>query len=97
MKLKKSAIFAASIIVTAGLAGCGGNTNHESAAPVEIEQKNIKELVHDYSIRNIQEGSASIKSEQLIVKDNDGNESTYDLSNEDFFVSIAPYVNETHP
>src|SRR3954452_10602459 len=69
----------------------------ESDAPKTSETENIKELVHDYSAGNIEDQSASITSHQLLVTDSDGVELTYDLPEDDFFVSIAPYVDKTHP
>jgi hypothetical protein len=71
--------------------------NDESDAPKTSETENIKELVHNYSAGNIEDQSASITSHQLLVTDSDGVELTYDLPEDDFFVSIAPYVDKTHP
>ncbi|SHS41627.1 Uncharacterised protein [Mycobacteroides abscessus subsp. abscessus] len=85
MKLK---IYLAILLFFAVVVGCGKSEN-------EIEQ--IKELVSDYSLGKIKNESASITSEHLIVKKSDGDEEIYDLPEEEFFVSIAPYVNETHP
>ncbi|AOZ92419.1 CueP family metal-binding protein [Paenibacillus crassostreae] len=69
----------------------------ERNAPKENKTQNIKQLVHDYSVGNIKNQSASITSRQLIVTDSDENQLTYDLPDENFFVSIAPYVEKTHP
>lgn len=76
------------------LAGCNGG--EESAEP-EKQQENIKEMVSDYSTGKIKGHNASITSHELIVKDSEGEEQVYDISGEDFFVSIAPYENQTHP
>ncbi len=75
------------------LGACSNNSDETQPATTE----NIKELVHDYSVGNIKNQSASITSQQLIVTDSDESEVTYDLPEDEFFVSIAPYVNETHP
>ncbi|MCQ6276297.1 CueP family metal-binding protein [Bacillus sp. V3B] len=69
----------------------------ESNEPKESETQNIKELVHDYSVGNIKNESASITSQQLIVTDSGESQLTYDLPEDEFFVSIAPYVEKTHP
>ena len=58
---------------------------------------NVRELVSDYSSNKTKEEKASITSQELIVMNSDETEVVYDLSGEDFFVSIAPYVTETHP
>src|SRR5699024_5715029 len=41
--------------------------------------------------------SASITSKELIVTEKDDSESVYPLPENEFFVSIAPFINETHP
>ncbi len=56
----------------------------------------VKQLVEDYSLGKIQSQSASITSHQLIVTNSDKSQVTYDLPDEEFFVSIAPYVTGTH-
>lgn len=84
------------------LVACSGdstteeNNSKETVAQVGDTQ-DLKQLVQDYSLRKIETGSASITSKQLIVTDSDANEVVYDLPEDEFFVSIAPYINETHP
>jgi hypothetical protein len=56
----------------------------------------MKELVHHY-VENITDYTASITFTQLIITDSDDKESVYDLPKEEFFVSITPLINETHP
>ena len=94
MKLK---IFTVTILATIVLAACGKENINEVNSSKENETQNIKELVSEYSTRNLKAESASITSKQLIVTESDGSESVYDLPKNDFFVSIAPYINETHP
>ncbi len=85
------------LLATIMLAACsGGNTNEETSSK-KGETENIKELVHDYSTGKIKDHTASITSKQLIVTDSDESQLTYELPEDEFFVSIAPYVNETHP
>lgn len=93
MKLKMAII---ALIASVLLIGCNGNTNEESTAK-DNDVKDIKELVHDYSVGNIEDESASITSTQLIVTDDKEKETVYELPEDEFFVSIAPFVNETHP
>ncbi|WP_067726778.1 CueP family metal-binding protein [Oceanobacillus damuensis] len=59
--------------------------------------QDIKQLVNDYSLGNVTAEAASIDSEQLIVTESDSNELTYDLPEDEFFVSIAPFIEQTHP
>lgn len=76
------------------LTACGGG--EESTEP-EKQQENIKELVSDYSTGKNKDHNASITSHELTVADSEGDKQVYDISEEDFFVSIAPYENQTHP
>lgn len=69
----------------------------DSGQPLENEAQSMEELVHDYSVGNISAPNASITSHQLIVTEEDDNESTYELPEDEFFVSIAPYIEDTHP
>jgi len=62
------------------------------------EPGDIKELVHHYSTEEIVDENASITSEQLIVTNDEGEEeAVYDLPEDEFFVSIAPFKQQTHP
>ncbi|HLR22938.1 MAG TPA: CueP family metal-binding protein [Pseudogracilibacillus sp.] len=62
-----------------------------------VDTTDIKGLVHDYTVGNVEAASASITSTELVVTDENQNETTYDLPEDEFFVSIAPFLNETHP
>lgn len=90
MKLK---VFAMMLIIPIFLGACS-DTNDVTK---EFNETDIKTLVHDYSIGNITDQTASITSTQLIVTENNDNELTYDLPEDEFFVSIAPFISETHP
>lgn len=92
MKVK---ILAVTVLAAGILAACGGNNNSNTSQ--EKETIDIKELVQGYSSGSLKAESASITSEQLMVKDAEGKEQLYNLSGDEFFVSIAPYVNQTHP
>lgn len=110
MKMKfLTVLFLISIIT---LTGCvNDNTTTESKNNI-VEKENtaidnsdtsvnqtsdIKTLVNDYSSRNKTAQRASISSTTLTVTEEDGTESVIDVSKEDFFVSIAPYIENTHP
>lgn len=59
--------------------------------------EDIKEKVHEYSVGSFEDlVTASITSHELIVNDN-GKEASFDLPIDEFFVSIAPFVDYTHP
>lgn len=96
-------IFTATLLAVILLVGCSGETAVEDSAPI-IEQQNvysettnIKQLVQDYSGRKLDGETASITSTELIITDSEKNETVYDLPEDEFFVSIAPYENQTHP
>lgn len=71
------------------LAACQGESDEETT-------QDIKEKVHQYSVDSFDDETASITSHELIVTEN-GNEAAYELPEDEFFVSIAPFINETHP
>lgn len=85
------------LFIIAVLVGCGQADSNDEASLKEKDVENVKELVSDYSSNKTTDDTASITSQELIIKKSDDNEVVYDLSEEDFFVSIAPYINETHP
>ncbi|MBM7577833.1 CueP family metal-binding protein [Jeotgalibacillus terrae] len=92
MKFKSLlAILFASILLVA----CG-NEGSEEAASDSNDSINIKELVNDFSTREVSAEQASITGETLTITEEDGSEKIHDVSGEDFFVSIAPFVNQTH-
>ncbi|KAB8138026.1 hypothetical protein F9U64_06775 [Gracilibacillus oryzae] len=70
------------------VAACGESTS---------DTKDIKELVSSYSALNVEDVSASITSTELIVTESDKRQVSYKLPEEEFFVSIAPFINNTHP
>lgn len=65
--------------------------------PESLEGKDIKELVQYYSAGDFDNVSASITSHELIVTDQNGKEEVYPLPEDEFFVSIAPFYEQTHP
>ncbi|PZD97386.1 hypothetical protein DNH61_03300 [Paenibacillus sambharensis] len=71
--------------------------NSGSSGADHAGSEDITKLVADLSKGDIKAQSASIDSHQLIVINSDNTESTYELPKDEFFVSIAPYINDTHP
>lgn len=94
MKWKALAVPGA-IVIAVGvylLAGNAGESKNTS-----IEASDVKQMVHNLSTRQLAAESASITPKQLIVTDQNAKETTYDLPKDEFFLSIAPYINKTHP
>jgi len=93
----KRNIFAVIGLVAIILAVYAFMGNNESHVAVDHDDESLKALVHDYSVGNLKGQSASITSHQLIVTESDGQKETYDLPEDEFFVSIAPYYDQTRP
>ena len=77
------------------LSACSGNGAEKEAE--NLSKEDIKDLVHGYTVDELEAQNASITSTELIVTDDNEEETVYDLPEDEFFVSIAPFVNETHP
>ena len=60
------------------------------------QEIDIKEIIHDYSVGEFTDVSASITSDELIVTDQKNEKTIYELPEDEFFVSIAPYIDVTH-
>lgn len=80
------------ILMIGLLMGCQSENNEAKTN----DQVDIKQLVNDLTVRNIQPASASITSSELIVMDDNQEKTVYQLPKDEFFVSIAPFINFTH-
>ncbi|KRG13934.1 hypothetical protein ACA30_13485 [Virgibacillus soli] len=89
--MKKGLLVVMGLLLILIVAACSENT------PNKKEAQDIKKMVQDYSVGNSDNMSASITSEELIITDSNNKETTYDLPEDEFFVSIAPFINTTHP
>lgn len=89
--MRKGLLIALALFLSLVSAACN-NGNQESN---EAGSQNIKEKVHAYSVGTFEDTSASITSHELIVTQN-GNKTSYDLPEDEFFVSIAPFMETTH-
>lgn len=101
--MKKMIIGVAGLIIIAlgiyGFTVLNGNQDNTDSGSntAKTDAVEIKQLVADYSAGKLEAKSASINSRQLIVTNSDESQVTYDLPKDEFFVSIAPYFNQTHP
>ncbi|MUG45893.1 CueP family metal-binding protein [Paenibacillus woosongensis] len=89
-------LFFISMVTIIVLSGCVSQQSENNNGLIKSDV-DIKQLVSDYSSGNIEDQSASINSMQLIVTNQDNTQLTYALPEDEFFVSIAPYVEQTHP
>ncbi|AJS58788.1 CueP family metal-binding protein [Paenibacillus sp. IHBB 10380] len=92
---KKIVVATGVVVVAVGAYFLTGSV--EKKEPIKIDAQEIKQLVQEYSVGNIENLSASITSKQLIVTGGEVDPLTYDLPENEFFVSIAPYIEGTHP
>ncbi|MGW8956931.1 CueP family metal-binding protein [Paenibacillus sp. NPDC055715] len=94
--MKKITLIATGVVAVAiGTYLIAGNAQREEADTQGAS--NIKQLVHDFSTRKATAQSASITSSQLSVSEDGTTTKTYNLPDHEFFVSIAPYMKQTHP
>ena len=91
--MKRTPITIFLLIVVSLLAACGLN---DEKTMTEKETTNIKDLIKDFSTDKTKNQSVSIIPNELIVSSSDKKQEIYDISKEDFFMTIAPYINETH-
>ena len=73
------------------LSGC--NQSNQT----ELSTKELKQLVQDFTDRTLTAKSASITSTELIIEDENDKEVIHKLPEDEFFVSIAPFMTSTHP
>src|SRR5699024_1312101 len=71
----------------------GGETSNQAGGRFRTNGR--KDLGNDYNVGQLEPDSASITSHELVVEE-DNEELVYELPEEEFFVSIAPFINETH-
>src|SRR5699024_3682484 len=90
MKIRTIIFLALTMLV---LTACGGEDTSQSGG--SFRANDIKDLVNDYTVDNLEPYSASITYHELVVEE-DNEELVYELPEEEFFVSIAPFINETH-
>lgn len=87
--MRKKLMVGIGILILLLLTACNTNETKE-------EIKNIKEVVHDYTVGTFDNVSASITSHELIVTDEKQKQTRYELPEDEFFVSIAPFMEVTH-
>lgn len=80
------------LIMSVILTGCTDNSATE-----RFGSKDIKEIVYDYSVEETTDQLVYITPSQLVIKDIDDKEISYDVPKGEFLVSIAPFINQTHP
>jgi hypothetical protein len=71
--------------------------NKDKAETSSVVPTDIKQMVQDFSSGKSKAKTASITSTELKVVTENSKETIYSLPDDEFFVSIAPYVNQTHP
>lgn len=89
--MKKGLLIASALLLSLVSVAC----NNDNSVSNEVGTQEIKEKVHAYSVGTFEDVTASITSHELIVTDN-GKKTSFNLPENEFFVSIAPFVEYTH-
>jgi hypothetical protein len=84
-----------SILIIVGILWIAGCSGEEVAK--DGNTSDIKEMVEEYSMGDFPDVSATITNSELIVVNEKEEEKRYHLPEEEFFLSIAPYEEVTHP
>ena len=93
-----ASIVALSTLTLALIIGITTTTGEQKENETSFKDYNdIKDLVDAYSMGKITDSVASITSHEMFVIDNNEDVTVYDYQDEDFFVSIAPFIDQTHP
>ncbi len=92
---KRNIVFAGLIVAIIGAYVALANDADRGAGTAAPQD--VKRLVADYSAGALKAQSASITSEQLVITEKNGGQTVYDLPKDEFFVSVAPFVTNTHP
>lgn len=95
--MRKKIWMASGAVVVVALGAVLFVGRNDKETPAASDTSNVKQLVQEYSSSSMKDLSASITSEQLIVTDSNNKSTKYELPKDEFFVSIAPYVKDTHP
>lgn len=95
--MKQKLLMIAGIVVVALIPLVVLTNNNNTVDQNKAATEDIKKLVNDYTLGNVQAQNASVTSEQLIVRESDNNEKVYEMPEDEFFVSIAPFIEQTHP
>lgn len=95
----KMVILGAGVVVVAAIGGflLFNGSGEKQADQNVLDTQSIKQMVHDYSVGKLAAESASITPRELIVNGGSADEKVYTLPQEEFFVSVAPYIDQTHP
>ena len=78
------------------LVSCQHQTIQDVILKENYDSSDIKELVEILSVNDVNDYEAVITSTQLIITTKDHRDMIY-LPDDEFFVSVAPYIHETHP
>src|SRR5690625_3801248 len=91
ISLQKISLSIIGLLLVIVLVACGQTELQHS------DSDDIKSLVETLTLGDFTETTASITSHELIINDQGKQKTVYDLPEDEFFVSIAPFVSETHP
>ena len=99
-----AAVLGAMVLVTACTSTGTGPTADEARdawlSEYDLDGLDAREIIEHLDTMLVAERPddliASVQSDALLLSDDDGNQASLDLPDDDFYVSIAPYLDQTH-
>lgn len=89
--MKKRVLTVVIALLAVFLVACNSNTSKST------NNEEIKKQVHEYSVGSFDDSiNASITSHEVVVQENGVTKETFDLPEDELFVSIAPFETYTH-
>ncbi|TLS52712.1 hypothetical protein FE782_08775 [Paenibacillus antri] len=95
--MRKLWLSAAGLAIVALAVYFVGTNDGSNVASKNIDEQRLKQIVSEYSAGVRTAASASISSDRLTVVSGDDVTTEYPLPKDEFFLSIAPYIENTHP
>jgi len=89
---KHMMVLAGALLVSMLIGACSSGGSQNTA----VEAVDVKQLVQGFSERTVTANNASISSKELVVTNANSKSVSYQLPEDEFFVSIAPYIEHTH-
>lgn len=84
------------LLVLVFAAACSSGKGDPAAAPVSSNGDKTKQMIEEFSSAQRTAKSVSAKTNELVVLENDGSQTTYPMPKDEYYLSIAPFVEHTH-
>lgn len=84
------------VLVLIFAAACSSGKGAPEAASASPSGEKTKQMVEEFSSAKRTAKSVSAKTNELVVVENDGSQTAYPMPKDEFYLSIAPFVEHTH-